>query len=401
MSFEPQKFFIGLVDFFSVWLPGAILVFLLKDVFVAFLLGDRPPAGAEGWVLFAFGAYLAGHFVFLVGAKLDWLYDRLRGAHDKDQIARLARGKQRSWAITRWLGPRLVERARALPAVLRIKAARLGPDGADGPAINAFQWCKARLALAHGEALAAVERLEADSKFFRSLCVVLAALLLWQLVGLVVPMFGQSMSGLPLPPVAEPGWGNVLLALVLLVLAFWRYVERRSKAIGQAYWFAITLDAGQEEGPRDEAPLPPGPSRAGGLVVRLEENQVRLLLVESGKEPGEWVLPKGHVEPGESHAEAAVREVLEEAGVWARVHDRLGDIEYELDGRMVDVRYFIMEWLGPARRERDSGHAWLPPVKRGERRRDTWVDPYELGKIKLPPETAALIGTLRKRLRPG
>lgn len=400
MSFEPQKFFIGIVDFFSVWLPGAILVFLLKDVFVVFLLGGHPPAGAEGWVLFGFGAYLAGHFVFLVGAKLDWLYDRLRGAHDKDQVARLAKGRQRSWPLTRWLGPRLVERARALPAVLRIKAARLGPEGADGPAINAFQWCKARLALAHGEALAMVERLEADSKFFRSLCVVLAALLLWQLVGLLLPTLGRSLSDLPLPPVAEPGWANAFLALALLVLAFWRYVERRSKAIGQAYWFVITLDGEEEEGPQIEGLLPPGPSRAGGLVLRLEENQVRLLLVESGKEPGQWVLPKGHVEPGESHAEAAVREVLEEAGAWARVHDLLGDIDYELDGQMVDVRYFIMEWLGPALRERDAQHLWLPPVRRGERRRDKWVDPYEIGKIKLPPESAELIGKLRDRLRP-
>ena len=39
--------------------------------------------------------------------------------------------------------------------------------------INAFQWAKARLTLEHPVALAAVQRFEADSKFFRSFVVVL------------------------------------------------------------------------------------------------------------------------------------------------------------------------------------------------------------------------------------
>jgi hypothetical protein len=29
MNFEPQKFFIGLMDFFSILLPGALLTYLL------------------------------------------------------------------------------------------------------------------------------------------------------------------------------------------------------------------------------------------------------------------------------------------------------------------------------------------------------------------------------------
>jgi len=31
MNFEPQKFFIGLMDFFSILLPGALLTFLLMN----------------------------------------------------------------------------------------------------------------------------------------------------------------------------------------------------------------------------------------------------------------------------------------------------------------------------------------------------------------------------------
>jgi len=48
---------------------------------------------------------------------------------------------------------------------------------------------------------------------------------------------------------------------------------------------------------------------AGGVVIH--EGQV-LLLDRPGR--GEVRLPKGHVEPGEEPAEAALREVREEAG---------------------------------------------------------------------------------------
>jgi diadenosine hexaphosphate hydrolase (ATP-forming) len=36
---------------------------------------------------------------------------------------------------------------------------------------------------------------------------------------------------------------------------------------------------------------------------------------------GSWVFPKGHIEPGESKVDAAVREVEEEAGVQASIVD--------------------------------------------------------------------------------
>lgn len=48
--------------------------------------------------------------------------------------------------------------------------------------------------------------------------------------------------------------------------------------------------------------------------VVVTDGQRRVLLVERGKEPfkGKLVLPGGHIEPGESPAEAAARELREE-----------------------------------------------------------------------------------------
>ena len=90
MNFEPQKLFIGLVDFFTILMPGAILAYVVKDWGAANFFGlnfgvalDR----AETVIVFLFFSYLLGHFVFLISAKLDeWLYDRLRaltGAHGR------------------------------------------------------------------------------------------------------------------------------------------------------------------------------------------------------------------------------------------------------------------------------------------------------------------------------
>ena len=47
-----------------------------------------------------------------------------------------------------------------------------------------------------------------------------------------------------------------------------------------------------------------------------------------GKPEGVWALPKGNIDPGESPAETAVREVREETGVESRLVEKLGDVRY-------------------------------------------------------------------------
>jgi 8-oxo-dGTP diphosphatase len=71
----------------------------------------------------------------------------------------------------------------------------------------------------------------------------------------------------------------------------------------------------------------PAPVECAGAVVRDETG--RLLLVRRGHEPGlgAWSLPGGRIEPGESAAEAAVREVREETGLDVAVGDLLGTVD--------------------------------------------------------------------------
>jgi 8-oxo-dGTP pyrophosphatase MutT (NUDIX family) len=62
------------------------------------------------------------------------------------------------------------------------------------------------------------------------------------------------------------------------------------------------------------------PTRAAAVCMRLGHGDVSFLLVgtREAEGPVRWTFPKGHVEVGESFAEAAVREAREEAGVRGR-----------------------------------------------------------------------------------
>lgn len=80
---------------------------------------------------------------------------------------------------------------------------------------------------------------------------------------------------------------------------------------------------------------------AGAVVWRSGDDGPELLLIHRPR--GDWTLPKGKLDPGESWKEAAVREVAEETGLQLELGDKVGDVEYRVGGVPKKVKYWLME----------------------------------------------------------
>jgi 8-oxo-dGTP pyrophosphatase MutT (NUDIX family) len=111
---------------------------------------------------------------------------------------------------------------------------------------------------------------------------------------------------------------------------------------------------------------------AGGVVVRNFRGRPFVAVVQPRE--GVLALPKGHPDGDESSAEAARREVREEAGVEAELVEKLGDIRYwySRDGDRVlkIVSFFLFRYRSGSVEDHDDeveSAEWLPLDEAPER----------------------------------
>lgn len=109
---------------------------------------------------------------------------------------------------------------------------------------------------------------------------------------------------------------------------------------------------------------------AGGVVLR--ESSVLVIRVTNLQGKTVVTFPKGHIEPGETPEQAALREVHEETGIEAQITRPLRETSYHFvkDGVLVRKRvtWFLMEPIGetdPARvpRTAETEEAYWVPLE--------------------------------------
>jgi ADP-ribose pyrophosphatase YjhB (NUDIX family) len=120
------------------------------------------------------------------------------------------------------------------------------------------------------------------------------------------------------------------------------------------------------------------PTHAGGIVYRTSDGVVKFLLVGPNKErPGEWVLPKGHIENGETPEQTALREVREETGITARIVCPVQTVEFKANDKSVCVKFYLMELTSEA--------------EPAEKRRRSWFSFDDAVEHATHPDTKALL----------
>ena len=140
-------------------------------------------------------------------------------------------------------------------------------------------------------------------------------------------------------------------------------------------------------------PRLPGPAAApiligvSGSVIPcvgavIKDGQGRLLLIKRGHEPGAglWSIPGGRIEPGETDAQALVREMREETGLVIEAGQLIGTVRRPArDGDVLDIRDYAATVTGGTLRAGDDA---------ADAR---WVDASELRSL---PVTEGLTETL-------
>ena len=230
MKFGPQDLFIGVIDFFSIILPGALLTFFLKGQFYSHLFGSgllfpEPADATQGWIIFLIASYIVGNIIFLISSYCDKrLYDgwfRERYAIKNFDLAFYTATEIRKRSlntdkiIEQHIKNNIFSEQDLKEVKNKIKLKKLD-------IINTYKWAKSFIAIKYPDLLTEINKVEADSKFFRSLFVAF--------------MF---MSVILL---ADGEYVLTLCFITLMLLSFIRYANLRYKSNDKAFEYIITID---------------------------------------------------------------------------------------------------------------------------------------------------------------
>jgi 8-oxo-dGTP pyrophosphatase MutT (NUDIX family) len=126
-----------------------------------------------------------------------------------------------------------------------------------------------------------------------------------------------------------------------------------------------------------------------GVIVMRRTPAVEFLLM---KHPTRWDLPKGHVDPGESDVECALRELKEETGIDADDSELDSQFRFVLQYQIREQRFsdevvnktllVLLGWLRrdvPIQVSEHTGYQWF-----------RWNPPHRIQPLTIDPLLAAL-----------
>ena len=245
---KPSDIYLGVVDFFSTLVPGAIAAFLLTSPPQSEVFGQWPfvqRGSPEAWVVFLTLAYVLGHMIAAVaGAVLDPLYDRVYARWQRATAAYVRStlpAKASYWEVIRarighvarktnpddpLLSTAKVLKRQQLNDVAR--AAEQQPEDVT----NTFWWAGTVVRLKTPAGAAEIDALSAQSKLFRGIVVVAA----------LTPFVRY-------PPTLPPSW----VWIALIGLSLWRFMSLRWGATERTYEYFIAVSVL----PSEKEPKPP------------------------------------------------------------------------------------------------------------------------------------------------
>jgi len=216
---KPTDFLSVVFQFFAILLPGAALVYLVQPWTAPLVpLGLRPQDSTSRGIVFAVLAYVVGHMLHAFAGLFDKLYDKLYLRHhapdhyNATNLFKQAK-KEKNLAILENLDSELA-------STLFVRSlAHAGVDSIAGTSL--YDWCFSYVRTQNSPAAAEVDRLQTDSKVFRSFAIVM-------LVAGIVTLIGGS---------------PVLVAVSFLSFLFsvWRYCVLRWDATKRVYEFYLLL----------------------------------------------------------------------------------------------------------------------------------------------------------------
>ena len=113
-----------------------------------------------------------------------------------------------------------------------------------------------------------------------------------------------------------------------------------------------------------------------------------VLLIKRGTAPrkGEWSIPGGRIEAGESERDAALRELFEETGIMAALESKVATIDAQFEEFNYRLHDYAARWI--------SGEPQFGDDATDAR----FVAPQELDALGMWPKTREVIETARNSL---